>query len=337
MTMPTDLTHYVLWRPVDRWEVYEQGVSEDRAAWQVKHLVGHGAEAKLGRGTPPKLNPPWTTRAIAKEWDRLEEVVGASLMPEISKVRPQKGDKLTVTLDALGCGAYGCVLPTNDPTVVMKVTTDSSEATFATEILPGKSATARAGFVTYVDALPLESEHKKRPMTVLWRQAADDVGKLADPKGIAQRLGMGKKGRAHLTHLIDHSWNAAQVALRILFDADDGAGEVIDLAETLPVALSTYDQHKDLDGPEVQDLLRTGHDDHDVAASLDYFREVNEAMRGTDLERVGLALNALLDEGVFVGDVHAGNLGRAPDADGVPWWVITDPGNVIMLPRGWRR
>lgn len=352
---------YVLWRPPVRresrdawsegydtgqvtlgpWEVYQQNLTRTRAERLARTVstvlaprwFGVNVDTKVGQGTPPKDNPPWTTKAIGKQWDDLVEKVGVDWMPALTKAHASKKGELVAQLGTLGCGAYGCVLETGDPQVVLKVTTDSSEAEFATRVLPNASEEARAGFVLYHDSTELDSRHERRPLVALWRQSADDVGKIATASdGVRDRV-MGRGGRKELVRLVDHSWSAAQVALEILINTGDDAGDLYDAA--LLSERWSYDERV-----KIEDVLDRLEDIDDLgvrlSAALSYFQSVNQAMKGTPLEKVGVALNALLDEGIFVADVHEGNLGRVYDEHGNRVWVITDPGNVIVLPSPWR-
>lgn len=353
---------YVLWRPPQRptnltgvaylddeayaaqpseWEVYQTGLTRtgaERLANRVTNQLsprwfGKNVSTRVGQGTPPKQNPPWTTKALARRWSDLEEQVGAAWMPVLAKPHASRKGELVATLEPLGCGAYGCVLETDDPDVVLKVTTDQSEAEFATKVLPKMPESARAGFVRYLDTAPLDSKHERRPLVALWRQAAQDVGKLGSPKGITDRF-LGRQ-RKSLLELVHHSWDAAQVALETLFNADDAGGEVFEEALTAP----RWDYDAGADSQDIAEQIdAVGDESERLAAALSYFESANDAMRGTPLERVGQSLNALLEEGVFVGDVHEGNLGRVRgDGSGRDLsWVITDPGNVIILPGPWR-
>jgi hypothetical protein len=344
---------YVLWRPPLRrehaydyygevggpvtygeWEIYQQGLSRiaaERLARRVEmvlspRMFGVNVATKVGQGAPPKLNPPWTTRAIAKEWDHLSKKVGPEWMPVLSEPHASRKGDLIATLDTLGCGAYGCVLETSDPSVVLKITTDASEAEFAMQVLPRTSEEAQDGFVRYLDATELAAHHERRPLYALWRQSAEKVGQIGAAKGIADRL-VGRS-RKSLLRLVAHSWESAQVALALLVEADDYAGELY--GEALLAPRWEYDSVRDWSrvGDEMEDIEDDG---ERLGAALSYFQAVNRAMDGTPLGRVGRALNALLADGIFVADVHEGNLGMVDGA-----WVITDPGNAVILPQPWR-
>jgi hypothetical protein len=351
---------YVLWRPpvrkesayqdlynegrteIGEWEVYQQGLTRTRAERLARTVTsvlsprwfGVNVSTKVGQGTPPKINPPWTTRAIAKQWDSLSDLVGPDLMPALSKAHASRKGELVAQLDTLGCGAYGCVLETGDPGVVLKITTDSSEAEFATKVLPRMPEEVQRGFVRYHKSASLDSRHERRPLYALWRQSAESVGGLGKGKGPIDRL-VGRRRNA-LVNLVAHSWTASQVALEALLEADDRAGELYDAALHEP----RWEADLGADADEIASQLDSiGHDDERLAAALSYFQSANAAMIGTPLERVGRALNGLLEEGVFVADVHEGNLGKVPPGDDGAGsdlvWVITDPGNAVVLPSPW--
>lgn len=326
--------------PSGEWEVYQQGLTQraaERLARRVSDVMsprwfGKNVSTKVGRGDPPKLNPPWTTKALAKQWDDLSSQVGASWMPSLSKAHAGRKGELVAQLDTLGCGAYGCVLETGDPEVVLKVTSDASEAEFAMKVLPRMGETAQRGFVRYEAEADLDSKHERRPLVALWRQAASDVGKLGSAKGVIDRyLGRNRKAMLDLIH---HQWDAAQVGLDTILHAGDDANQVY--RDALEAERWSYDPHADSE-VIAEEIDRVKDEGKRFAAALSYFQSTNEAMKGTPLARVGAALNALLAEGVFVADVHEGNLGRVRDDEtGDQVWVITDPGNAVILPGAWR-
>jgi hypothetical protein len=119
-------------------------------------------------------NPPWITAVLSDYWDILQDKVPAAWLPKLDRVHPSKRAKMLVAhLSELGCGAYGCVLPTLDDTVVLKVTTDETEAKFASE-WTGKLVAPVV--VDYELVIELEERHEGRPLHLLWRRAADHVG-----------------------------------------------------------------------------------------------------------------------------------------------------------------
>jgi hypothetical protein len=69
---------------------------------------------------------PWVDRAANATWAR---IVAAAPYPSWVPLHTTKrGGKITVK--EYGCGHYGCVMPTDDPEVVCKITSDATEAVF---------------------------------------------------------------------------------------------------------------------------------------------------------------------------------------------------------------
>lgn len=121
-------------------------------------------------------NPAWVTKSIAGAFETINERVPAKWHPRLSHTR-QKHGSLIAKLKEYGCGAYGCVLPTLDDGTVLKVTTDVTEAQFAGEL----AATLIAKIcVDYRMVMQLAERYKKRPVFLLWRESAEDVGKMED-------------------------------------------------------------------------------------------------------------------------------------------------------------
>lgn len=260
-----------------------------------------------------RQNPAWTARAVLVDWNEMLERVGPQWMPTLEPERAARG-KLTVSIDELGCGAYGCVIETNDPGVVLKMTTDAHEAVFATEILPSAPPEARAGVVEYLDALELQTAHRRHPIVALWRRAAQNVGHL-------EQVYSGGALRRY-EQLVNASWDQASIALQLLVAADDRSGELYEDALKVPPR-------------DARTIPRTPAEQ--LAAALDSFRARAIEMQGTPLARIGAALVAFLERGILLADVHTGNLGQVPDKEsGELVWVITDPGNAIVLPEPWR-
>lgn len=68
---------------------------------------------------------PWVDRAANSVWSR---IVAASPKPAWVPLHTTSRGKVKV--EELGCGHYGCVMPTDDPEVVCKITSDATEAVF---------------------------------------------------------------------------------------------------------------------------------------------------------------------------------------------------------------
>lgn len=121
-------------------------------------------------------NPAWVTSAIAGAYETLTERVPPKWLPRLSHAKQRHGTFLA-RLKEYGCGAYGCVLPTLDDRTVLKVTTDTTEAEFARDL----AATLVVPItVDYRLVAQLGTLYKRRQIYLLWRESAEDVGKLDD-------------------------------------------------------------------------------------------------------------------------------------------------------------
>jgi hypothetical protein len=225
----------------------------------------------------PKNNPAWVTSLLAKHFEFLEGKVPAKWLPKLTKTKAKRG-KLTAAMKEYGCGVYGCVLPTLDPKVVLKITTDDTEAQFADKL--ANDLTAQVTVVYHLIA-GLPEKHKGRNTYLLWRDSADRVGEIN--KVVEEGGGDGNLVEA----AVDDQHKAAQQVY---------------------VAL--------MEGKPALKLIETW-----KKATLAMGRKVPELAELAD----GLITN-LIENKVFMGDIHAGNIGRV---DGR--WLVVDPGNVAVL------
>ena len=150
----------------------------DLASQTSSHLVTNPA--------PYEPNPPWITRLIGDYWSELEGKVPAEWLPKLDHVHADKrGKQVRGEVTELGCGGYGCVLPTGDPKVVLKITTDVTEADFAAK--HSEQLVAEI-CVHYYLVLSLDTHHDERPVFMLWRQEAKHpggAGKVLGPQADA--------------------------------------------------------------------------------------------------------------------------------------------------------
>lgn len=182
------------------------------------------------RGDMPELktNPPWVTNALADAFDSLSSQVPPEWLPKLNNARGGPKNTFVAELREYGCGAYGCVLPTLDAGVVLKVTTDETESEFAAELAADLVAPI---CVHYYMAVSLAAGHEKRPIYLLWREAADDVGKIGKVVGVdaqhyideqhkaAQELYLALRGASPVRILIDERIRAWEAACEEMGDA----------------------------------------------------------------------------------------------------------------------
>lgn len=122
----------------------------------------------------PLDNPGWVNKSLARAFESMEQDIPPKWLPKLENVRPGLRG-ISAKMRELGCGMYGCVLPTLDPKVVLKVTTDATEAEFANDL----SSTLRVPIVVKYELVrQVPGKHDGREIFLLWRESADDVGKL---------------------------------------------------------------------------------------------------------------------------------------------------------------
>ena len=93
--------------------------------------------------------------------------------------RARKGDAKPALVE-YGCGYFGCVMPTHAPNVVLKLTTDKSEALFAS-LAASLGDDQPPGVVKYFAVVKLRGVTAKldgddHDVYLLWREEAYDVG-----------------------------------------------------------------------------------------------------------------------------------------------------------------
>lgn len=112
---------------------------------------------------------PWVDRNITSILPQLRQHVPESWLP---RTMTESGRNKPV-VEEYGCGHYGCVMPTNEPDLVMKLTSDPSEAWFIARAL---TLEPTSGIVEYKKIFALDATHKSRSLFVLWRTEAHDIG-----------------------------------------------------------------------------------------------------------------------------------------------------------------
>ncbi len=290
-------------------------------------------------------NPPWADRILKTHW---AQITAASPVPllelgayqGVARQDPMglgiKGRSKVESDAMLGCGHYGCVLATADKGVVMKLTSDPTEAKFITEAM--RLSLWPTGIVRYQQILPLEDTHKKRPVFVIWREAAREVGQafsaaLKRPRDdyqtrtiyeaerrLGQWLELGRIARVLVTNATDPAKTIAAAKAKRdwawrTFDFEALEGSRLDERLVIPKYLRRWK------GPDALALAIRGLGIVcEMGGSEPFMTEVFDA------------LETYLNEDLLLADVHTGNLGIVDREDytgGVK--VITDPGHLVDL------
>jgi hypothetical protein len=153
-------------------------------------------------------NPSWATEVLANTYETLEDMgVPAKWLPRLSDVHARRGSAIAAHVHEYGCGAYGCVFPTIDPTVVLKVTGDDTEAQFAADLSPNLE---RPICVTYHMVVRPDGalDNHDSQVYLLWRESAELVGQI------------GKTLGRRAVELINQQHAAAQHAYQLISDVD---------------------------------------------------------------------------------------------------------------------
>lgn|SRR5512142_1198626 len=242
-------------------------------------------------------NPPWATKIIADVYDSLQGMgVPARWMPRFQDVVPIGGDGVEASVREYGCGQYGCVFPTLDDKVVLKLTADDTEAEFAAHLAPSLE---RPICVRYYMVIRPEGalDQKHSQVYLLWRDSADYVGKL--DVFFDEKTGSSRQGDRAMI-LINEQWDAAQLAYKAI--------------------------NGEIEGGRPHDLMR-----QTIAAWLETCEAMARQTQVPELRELGDGLvEVYRAQQIFFGDIHAGNLGLVHRTDG-DHWVITDPGHVAVV------
>jgi hypothetical protein len=240
-------------------------------------------------------NPSWATEVLATSYETLEEMgVPARWLPKLTDVQARRGSAIGAHVHEYGCGAYGCVFPTIDPKVVLKITADDTEAQFAADLSP---ILERPICVAYHMVLRPEGARDNRGSQVylLWRESADLVGKIGKTLGRVA------------TDFIDRQHAAGQSAYKIISDV------------YAPHMIGRVTRE------ESQAVRRV------IGAWLETCEAMARQTRVPELRELGDGLVEVYRvQRILFGDIHGGNLGLVKRPDG-EHWVITDPGHVAVV------
>lgn len=291
---------------------------------------------------------PWVDRSLKTVWER---VVAASPRPEWAP-RLMPGRKFS--LEEYGCGHYGCVFPTSDPAVVAKLTSDPTEAFFVAAAL--SIGTWPEGIVRYhaIYRIP-GAEYRGRPLFVLWREEATEVGKVTRRTywGSYQDLPANEQyeflARAQLQRNLERFKEAAAIVRDTLKRANERASSRIVWEGEPPAAPFTMVEEAKKLAEEwawryVADAYAAARPvavgsfrgAQKVAVLLVMLERIAQEMENEYLsDQIGTAFAFYLENDLLLADVHAGNIGLVEGRVGKSP-VITDPGHAVPLSSRWQ-
>ncbi|MGH7176825.1 MAG: hypothetical protein ACREJC_05535 [Tepidisphaeraceae bacterium] len=268
--------------------------------------------------------PPWTLRFLTDHWETIRRGSMDAWMPREgsgSTTRKRKAD-------ALGCGHYGCVFLTNTPGLVMKISSDATEATFINAAL--KLGEWPDGIVKYQAILDLPGAHRGRPVFIIWREEAFDVGKH-DEKHYAYR----EFQSYHEAYL-----NAARV-IREASTKPTWKKQLADAAKHQDwawghIVLEDGNQIRRGYGMVADPPFMRYRGGQRLAAAFRICQIAFEMIENTAYaHEVGAALGFYLEHGILLADVHRQNIGKVvrvdPGYGEQEYTVITDPGHSVFF------
>lgn len=268
--------------------------------------------------------PPWTLRFLTDNWDAIAKDVKPGWMP-VEGAASTERRRLS---DALGCGHYGCVFSTNTPGLVMKVSSDPSEAEFIKAAI--QIGDWPDGIVRYQAVLDLPGSHRNRPVFVIWREEAFEIGKVnADRHAYREFLAYHEAYRNAATYV-------RKLSVKPGFAAKLAAARRMEEWAWNNVIWEDGKSNAGYSRPPSQLQFLRFLPSQRLAAALRICGICFDLMEHTDYaHEVGAALGFYLDHGVLLADVHFQNIGKVTRSD--PGYsprvisVITDPGHAVFL------
>lgn len=298
--------------------------------------------------------PLWAETALFTHWHTLAKLAGMEAMPVVQRPEILTGTKrghrklvkhaFDEALPELGCGAYGCVFPTHEPGVVLKLTTDMDEAFFAANAMT--FGEWPLGIVAYQRAIELPPGPVRGDHTyALWRDEAFEPGFIGRA---TQPLTRGEITTLRLTETFRTACSQTSWLLGEFKDAAQNAYQAYTRIRTDPTMQDPWFEAADMDAVYADGwrewAVEVCDEDHRKA-----IYEELEALRGVKLLRASLAvcleladklrhanevsmplgeaLDFYLGAGLLLCDVHTGNVGRTADGES----IIFDPGQAVPL------
>lgn len=279
-------------------------------------------------------NPPWVDRILNKHWRELEAKVGAAMMP----VGEVPSGKRKATYKEYGCGHYGCVMPTRTDDVVCKVTSDVSERDFVRTCME-QGWEWPEGIVQYHAMAVLDDSHLKRPVAVLWRQEANNLGlSLHAWRGMSYD----ETGKLKMARMLLAFRDVAGALRERHKRRPEWTTAAIDGSSTWPAQGYWSFDWRDLELVAVRG---------DTSALESRIRNAGSGVRATTVllqglllivewmrndsqwsQPIGDALGFYLSKGICLADVHIANVGMIISREGSGTHLaIVDPGHAVFL------
>jgi hypothetical protein len=261
-------------------------------------------------------NPPWVDALLRKHGAALAACAGQPLPSPVGRKYKE-----------LGCGHYGCVLALPTEGLVLKITSDPSEAAFVAAYL--QIGHQHPGIVRYDRIVELPETYRRRRTFAIWRQEAANVGKFATDE-LHERY-----WKKYSSSMVEFVRNLT------LFKRQAEPVRAVVRASSNPERLLA-------DAAKLEDWawksIADGHylGAHRTSAQLVAYKRrqlemIAEYMASTHAGYlVGQAFDFYLEHGLLLADVHLGNIGEVTPHDFSSWEiVVTDPGHMVPLDPKW--
>lgn len=281
----------------------------------------------------------WVDRNMRAAWDRIEAKVPEDWMPRLLQYDEDTGEPYKKrVMEEFACGHYGCVMPTNEEGLVFKITSDITEARFV--VMAMELDDDVTGIVDYKKIFALRGQqHRKRPVFVLWRDEAWDVGFM-------RNLHLGFGGREALIKKAEQ-YNIMPGQVRSLREGEKYLETFLqtarDVREKMAKQLKKAPAEQVLQAVEASFENYRYDDERDprhyrgidrIGVGLARCMRLAELMANTDvIYPVGSALEYYLENGILLADVHFGNIGL----DAERHLIITDPGHAVPFASRWAK
>jgi hypothetical protein len=286
---------------------------------------------------------PWPNKFIAANWEAMRAAVQGrdDWMPVV-----QVGKRGKLVVDPpLGCGHYGCVYATPstnntplnvEPAIVCKVSSDPSETNFVRTAMQWPWPD---GIVRYHAVLDVPGSRRNRSISIIWREAADEVGKHSAGKDHYEQSVRREFDNYHSAYLTAARYVREQSTKPTWLKNVEAAGKRYgDWARREVIWEDGIDYSRQLWRRKPDDaffFLKRSLVEQRIAAAIAICRVAFEMMANTNYAyHVGEALDFYLTKGILLADVHLNNIGRVyrEDYGEEGLQVITDPGHAVIIP-----
>lgn len=259
--------------------------------------------------------PPWVTKVIRKESGTIAKAFGKKYLPR------------DIDVNELGTGHYGTVFSTAEKNIVLKITSDPTEAEFINWLgtLPKDKRDwddELAGLVKYYGIVELNVTHRRRPVNAILREGAYKVGYY----DVIPQM----KKTAYNPEYVEYQSSELRHHLQV-FQRMAALVRKYEKRLTSEQLQNVYHQS---DEEYYAEIAYTGWEKRGpikkkALIALTFMRNSIELMQNTWITKIiGNVYAHLMEYGVILADVHLNNIGLVKRQN-TP--VITDPGHMIKI------